>query len=312
MAESVVVAVDVGGTSIKGALVAADGRIQHSLVQPTPMTDGSQAVVRSVRDVVRQLVLAAEDAVAVGVVVPGAVDSAAGVASYSANLGWRDVPLREIVSGDTGLPTAVDHDIRAGGLAEHTIGRSRDIDDSVVLIIGTGIAGLIMSGGSFTRGALGIAGEIGHMPVCPDGEACPCGQRGCLERYASAAAVSRRYAERTGTAATAEQVVARISQDAAAAQVWDEATTALGVALASCAMLLDPATIVLAGGLSAAGDALLLPVRSELEDRVVWRPVPSVELSSLGGQAGTLGAAILAWRLAGMTDFSSWAPADTA
>jgi len=307
-----VVAVDVGGTSIKGAVVDAGGTILWARSWPTPAAAGPDRVIDAIREAVRDLAGACDAVAAVGVVVPGAVDSDAGVASYSANLGWRDVPLRDVLAEDTGVPCVLDHDIRAGGVAEHTIGKTAGVDDSLTLIIGTGIAGLITSNGRFVRGAGSIAGEAGHLPVWPDGEPCPCGQRGCLERYASAAAISRRYAARTGTVATSADVVGRLDSDPAAAQVWQEAVSALGIALASCTMLLDPGVIVLSGGLSAAGAALLDPVRAELAARVVWRPTPTVELSDLGARAGLLGAAILAWQRAGATDFRSWVPEATA
>jgi len=307
-----VIAVDVGGTSIKGAVVDVNGTVLHARSWPTPAAEGPDRVIGAIRGAVRDLTADSGAAAAVGVVVPGAVDSDAGIATYSANLGWRDVPLRDLLAGDTGLPCVLDHDIRAGGVAEHTIGKTAGVDDSLTLIIGTGVAGLITSGGRFVRGAGGIAGEAGHLPVWPDGEPCPCGQRGCLERYASAAAIGRRYAARTGTAATSADIVGRLETDPVAALVWHEATSALGIALASCTMLLDPSVIVLSGGLSAAGERLLEPVRAELASRVVWRPAPAVELSDLGARAGLLGAAILAWRLAGATDFTQWTPETSA
>jgi glucokinase len=238
--------------------------------------------------------------------VPGDVDAEAGVARFSANLGWRDVPLRALLRDDLGLPAVLDHDVRAAGLAERTIGLARARDDCLVAVIGTGIAGVITSAGRHVPGARSLAGELGHVAVWPDGDACPCGQRGCLERYASAAAIARRYAERGGERLDAAGVVARIGHDPVAAAVWSEALEALGIALAACTMLLDPELIVLGGGLAAAGDALLGPVRAALASRVIWRAVPAVELSTLGSRAGLLGSAILAWQAAGVTDFDGW------
>jgi glucokinase len=180
------------------------------------------------------------------------------------------------------------------------------VADCLLVVIGTGIAGVIVSGATVLRGAIGLAGEVGHMPVHPDGELCACGQRGCLETYASATAIARRYRAAGGSdAADAPAVVAARGSDPIAVRVWQEATAALGIALAGCTMLLDPAVIVLGGGLAGAGDALLVPVRTELGHRLTWRAVPPVELSPLGPNAGLFGAAILAWQSVG-ADLDTW------
>jgi len=220
------------------------------------------------------------------------------VARYAANLGWRDVPLTQLLAGDTGLPVALAHDVRAAGLAERRVGRLAGAADALVLVIGTGIAGVVIARDDVVRGATDLAGEIGHVPVYPEGETCACGQRGCLETYASAGAIARRYAARTGTARSTEQIVGRLADDPDAAAVWGEAVEALGVALATYTLLLDPAVIVLSGGLAGAGPVLRDGVVAALTARLLWRPVPPVELSPLAGRAGLRGAALLAWDLA--------------
>lgn len=305
-AVSTVLAVDVGGTGIKAALLGADARVLRQSERPTPVADGPDAVVAAIRTFA--LELAGPDVVAAGVVVPGSVDVATGTARYATNIGWHDVPLRDLITADLGIPVAVEHDVRAAGLAECTLGRARGVDDCLIVIIGTGIAGVLVSGGSPVRGATDLAGEIGHVPVYPEGDLCACGQRGCLETYASAAAIARRYLALGGAvaAAGARDVAAARASDPLAAQVWDRAVDALGIALASYTMLMDPQLVVLGGGLAAAGDALLAPVQAALAGRLTWRPAPAVMLSPLGARAGQLGAAILAWRLAGRTDFDSW------
>jgi glucokinase len=247
---------------------------------------------------------------AVGVVVPGSVDAATGVARFAANIGWRDVPLRELIAADTALPTVVDHDVRAAGVAESLIGLTQGVDDSLLVAIGTGIAGVVTAAGHQVRGATGVAGEIGHLPIWPDGVPCPCGQRGCLERYASAAGISRHYREATGRDVTAADVLRLRASDPAAAQVWDQAVEALAIAFAACTMMFDPAVIVISGGLSRAGSQLLDPVRAALPQRVRWRPPPPVELSTLGARGGLYGAAILAARSVGLEDFTAWTVED--
>jgi glucokinase len=196
-----VVAVDVGGTAIKAAHVDAGGRAHHAVSVPTPVAEGPEAVVRAIRGTVTALAGGA-DAVGVAIVVPGTVDVGAGVAGFAANLGWHDVPLRALVQADTGLPTLLDRDAHAAGTAELTLGAAGAATDSLIAVIGTGIVAVITAAGRPVPGALGLAGEFGHLPVWPDGEDCPCGQRGCLELYASAAAIGRRYQAATGCGRT--------------------------------------------------------------------------------------------------------------
>jgi glucokinase len=294
-----VIAVDVGGTTIKGAVVGADGGLHGEVTRPTPVAEGSEAVVAELTAIISELAeTGSPSAQAVGLVVPGVVDAAAGRAVFSANVGFRDLPLREVIHKAVGLPTLLEHDVYAAGVAERAVGAAAGVDDHLLAVIGTGIAGVVHCAGGPVRGALGVAGELGHIPVWPGGERCPCGQRGCLERYASAAAIARRYAQLGGPpGVTAEAIAARRSTDPAAQRVWEEAAEALAIAFVTCTMLLDPELIVIAGGLSAAGDALLGPVQAELAERVTWREPPPIRLSPLGGRAGLIGAAILARKL---------------
>ncbi len=298
-----VIAVDAGGTTIKGALVTGDGRFVNELVRPTPVASGPEAVVATLQAVVAELLGAAASlapgasAGAVAVVVPGVVDAASGTAVFSANVGLRNVPLGDLIASATGLPTLIEHDARAAGIAERTVGVARGVDDYVLAVIGTGIAAAVYAGARPVDGAQRVAGELGHVPVWPGGEPCPCGQRGCLERYASGSAIARRYAALGGDPdATARDVALRCETDEAARRAWHEATEALAIAFVTCTMLLDPEMIVLAGGISEAGDALLGPVRAELAARITWRDPPPVRQSALGGRAGLIGAAVLAWQ----------------
>ena len=289
-----VIAVDLGGTSIKGAVVAPGGAFIHELTRPTPVAAGVDAVLGELAALIAELA-ALQPTGGVGLVVPGIVDPAAGRAVFSANVGFRDLPVRDLVHDAVGLPILLEHDVYAAGVAERTVGAAVGIDDHLVAAIGTGIAGVVHVGGRPARGALGLAGELGHVPVWPGGERCPCGQRGCLERYASAAAISRRYARMGGSAGVdAETIARRRATDPAAERVWLEAAEALAIAFVTCTMLLDPELIVIAGGLSAAGETLLAPVQAQFAERITWRDPPRLQLSPLGGRAGLTGAAILA------------------
>jgi glucokinase len=279
------------------------------LVVATPPGADAAATLAAVREAVRALVSGFGDRVeAVGVVVPGTVDSAVGMVGFSANLGWRELPLAEVLEADTGVPVRLEHDVRAAGLAERTVGCTAGVDDYLLTVIGTGISGEVRVAGRTVLGAGAAAGELGHAPVWPDGEPCPCGQRGCLERYASAAAISRRYAERHGTAVfeSAAAIAGRRGHDPVARRTWTEAIEALAIAFASYTMVLDPTMIVIAGGLSGAGEALLAPLRVALAERVVWRDPPAVRASPLGARGGLIGAALTAWAATGRDYPSDW------
>jgi len=303
-----VVAVDVGGTTIKGAVVDRDGAFVREVARPTPAADGPDAVVAELLGVIAELLSDQADAPGVvSVVVPGAVDAEAGRAEFSANLGFRGVPLRQIVATATGLPALLEHDVRAAGVAERSVGVTAAADNYLLAVIGTGIAAVIQADGVRVGGASGAAGELGHIPVWPGGEQCSCGQRGCLERYAAAAGIVRRYADRTGSRVPARAVITRASRgDRDAIAVWEEAIEALALAFTTCTMLLDPELIVLAGGLSEAGDALLTPVVERLDALISWREPPAVKLSPLGGRAGLVGAAVLAWQALGAASLAGW------
>jgi glucokinase len=298
-----VIAVDVGGTSIRAAAVDLGGVVRREHVRDTPVADGPDAVVAAVRAAARAV--AAAETVAAGVVVPGVVDAAAGIARYATNLGWRDVPLRGLLTDDLAVPVVVEHDVRAAGRAELALGCARGVADCLLVWLGTGIAAVVVVDRRIVEGARGTAGELGHLPVRPDGEECACGQRGCTEVYASAAGIARRYLSRTGVGRTAAEIGGRLGTDPSAATVWADAVDALGLALASATLLLDPAVVVLGGGLARAGEILQKPVAAALAGRLAWRPAPEVRTSPLAGRAGLLGAALLAWQAVGR-DPGAW------
>ncbi|MEJ2852854.1 MULTISPECIES: ROK family protein [unclassified Saccharothrix] len=287
-----VVGVDVGGTATKAVLVDGD-RVLAQAAAPTPRPGPD--VVAGVLDVVAGLVgdLDPERVARVGVVVPGIVDEAAGVAVWSENLGWRDVPFAALLADRLGRVTAFGHDVRAGGLAESAVGGGRGARDAVFLPIGTGIAAALVLGGR-VHDAGGYAGEIGHVDVGHD-ESCACGRTGCLEAIASASAIARRYTASTGTPTEAADVARLVVQrDVDAVRVWDDAVRALAHALAWTASVLAPEVVVVGGGLSAAGDVLLRPLSEALRERLTFQRRPRLVAAELGGLAGCRGAALLA------------------
>jgi glucokinase len=317
-----VLSVDIGGTAIKGTAYDQDFTELARSNRATPVIDGVEAVVSEVQAVVKDLrarldgAVEPTETVGIGAICPGIVDAAAGIARYSANIGWRELPLRRLLTDATGLPVAIDHDVRTAGLAELRLGAAQASSDSLYLQIGTGIAAAVIVDGLVVTGAAGMSGEIGHLPVMPDGELCACGQRGCTETYASAAALANRYEtilaasgrpdgrylprSIQGAPVTAEAVLARATAgEALASGVWKEAVTALGRALVSYTLLMDPDLIVLGGGLSLAGDTLLLPVAEALQSGLAFRRSPRLVIGTFGADAGRIGAGLLGWEAAG-------------
>ncbi|MFE0677818.1 ROK family protein [Streptomyces sp. NPDC058867] len=305
-----VVAVDLGGTDIKAALVASDGSVTRTERRATHRERGPQAVVDTVTDTAAAL--AAESRartgrppLAVGVAVPGLVDTARGVARYSANLGWHDLPLRAVLTQRLGLPVALGHDVRAGALAEGRLGAAQGHDDFLFVALGTGIAAAHVRNGQVWEGHRGAAGELGHLTVRRGGAHCGCGRSGCLETLASASAVARRYTRAIGAddregapsaaAVTAEEVCRRAGAgEPTARRIWDSAVASLADGLAAYTVLCDPGTIVIGGGLARAGAALMDPLRSRLAARLAFHRPPELVVATLGSQAGCRGAALLA------------------
>jgi glucokinase len=298
--EPVVVALDVGGTGMKCALVRPDGTVHHSERHPTLAERGPEAVTANIIDVAGSLAgkAAADglDPIAIGIAVPGVVDEANGVAVWSSNVGFRDVPLRSLVTQKLGLPTALGHDVRVGGIAEARLGAGRGQRHVLFVAIGTGIAAALVLDGTGYPGAHGAAGEVGHIVVRPGGPSCGCGARGCLESIASARAIGARYAELSGaTGSTALDVVTKATEGEPLAEtVWHEAVDALADGLVTCQGLYDVSVLVLGGGLAEAGDALLHPLRTKFRQRLTFHRMPEIVRAELGDTAGCLGAALLA------------------
>jgi glucokinase len=301
-----VAAVDVGGTRIKAALVERSGRELVSTTTPTPPHLGAAgALVDTVSTSLDALLRnGAEQGMTIllgacGVVVPGLVDDARGMALFSANLGWRDlqvvVPLEEAL----GVPVALGHDVRAGLLAETRWGAARGAENVMFVPLGTGIAGALMVDGRVLH-ADGYAGELGHVVVEPEGPACGCGARGCLEAVSSASAVERAYAQRLGLTehVSAEAVADLVAQgDPDAVAVWDHAVGALSRAVVMAVTLTGVDLVLLGGGLAQSGDLLLEPLRREVAGALTFQRPPAIARAALGDRAGCLGAACLAWDL---------------
>ncbi|MET9318480.1 ROK family protein [Kribbella sp. NPDC003505] len=306
----VVVAVDLGGTRMKCGLVAADGAVLHRETRPTPradVRDGGRAVLDALLETVVELSQKANAeghrVRAIGVVVPGVIDAEHGTVGAE-NLEWVGTPvLAELKAavrstGGDDVPIVLAHDVRAGGYAELRQGALAGTTNSMFLPLGTGIAAAMIVDGSLVSGD-GYAGELGHSKFIHGdaAELCACGQWGCLETVASAAALARRYAARTGrTVDGAREVMELLAAgDPDAAQVWQDALAALVDALVLYTTLVAPTRIAIGGGLVGAGETLLQPLREGVHARLTFQREPEIVAAVLGEEAGMLGAALMAW-----------------
>lgn len=302
-AADVILVIDVGGTDTKSALLNSATVLQDIRRRPTAVhSEGSGDVV--VNSVVRILdeyrsVWPGKNIRSIGLSVPGLVDENAGIGIYSANLGWRNYPFADRVSAATGLPVSVGHDVGAAGDAEVRMGAAKGLLDVVVIIIGTGVAGVVFCGGQRVFGG-GYAGELGHSPV-PDGELCPCGAQGCLETVGSAKAIARRYTERSGQVVSGASQVLQLKEagDTHAEAVIAEAIDALAFTICQLSALLGTEAVVLGGGLAEAGEQLFGPLSSAVERRLSFHRRTQLLAAHLGQDAGLIGAGLRARGLIG-------------
>lgn len=287
-----VIGVDLGGTAIKLGLLDRDGTNLASLIVPTPQPSTPQAVAAAMTEAIAQLD-PTDSAQAIGVGTPGPADAAGRVARVAINLaGWRDVPLADWLEAKTGKPTILANDANCAGLGEAWLGAGQAYQDVLVLTLGTGVGGAIILNGELFVGRLGTAGELGLITLDPNGPPCNSGNRGSLEQHVSVQAVRRR----TGQEPHQVAALAR-SGDPEAIAFWHAYGRDLGAGLASLIYIFTPEAIVLGGGISASLDLFLPTVEAELAQRVLPSSREGLVIvpAQLGNQAGTLGAAKLAW-----------------
>ncbi|WP_029422633.1 ROK family glucokinase [Alicyclobacillus macrosporangiidus] len=305
--------VDIGGTSVKTAIIDDTGRLVAQQAIPTEAARGPEDLCLRLRDTLRRMAEAGGiDPRAIrgaGVGVPAFLDLAHGVVVEAINLGWREVPLAELLADVLDMPVSVDNDANLAALGEAWAGAGAGADTVLCTTVGTGVGGGVVIGGRLHHGANGMAGEIGHMRVVREGGLpCNCGQTGCLETVASATAIVREARDRqeAGLLPPDERIegaedVARLARDHEAARwVLETAGRWLGFGLAQAAVVLNPDVIVIGGGVSKAGDLLLQPVQAaftEYAQRLVAEAT-SLRLAKLGNGAGVVGAARLAMQRA--------------
>lgn len=305
--------IDLGGTKILTALVDDQGRVLDRERMPTP-AGGPESVVAAIVDSVRTVIGRAGIALAavggLGVGAPGPMDPATGVVFEPPNLpGWRDVPLAEMLASHLGLLVFVENDANAAALGERWAGAGVGVDDLVYITISTGIGGGLILGGRLYHGVSGTAGEIGHMVIEPGGPRCNCGRVGCLEALASGPAIARdaRAAVQSGAPTTLSQLpgealtaeaVARAAWDGdpVARQIYARAAAALGVGVTNLVNLLNPAMVIIGGGVARAGELIFAPVRRIVREEAFERPGSAVQIvpAALGDDVGAIGAAAVA------------------
>lgn len=316
--EPLVCGLDLGGTKLLGVVVDPTGEDAPLLTERVPTPSGADAVKAALVELGRKLVdrtrdELGRDIVAVGLGAPGLVDRS-GTLRYGPNLpGVVDVALARVLSTGLDLPTTVDNDATCAAWGEHERGAAKGHNHSITITLGTGIGAGITVKGEVLRGANGFAGEPGHMVVDPTGPLCPCGRRGCWERYASGSGLGRlaREAAHAGSAVRVVELAGgdaedvkgeHVTQAAAegdeqALQVFTQFAWWVALGIANVVNLLDSEVVVVGGGLAEAGDLLMRPTRRAYRELVLaaeHRPAVPIVMAQLGEQAGAIGAALLA------------------
>jgi len=293
--ESVCIGVDVGGTNLRFAVVNRDGSLLARVSEPTDAASGCAPFLARLLAILDRLKGEAEEGggriAAVGIGVPGLISNEGVVRSCVNFASLQGLNLAQAVSCGIGVPVLALNDANACAIGEQRFGAGRGYRSSLMLTIGTGVgAGLILDGRLWT-GVDGVAGEFGHITVEPNGRLCGCGNRGCVEQYASATAIS---AQRGGAAA----VALRARQgDAEAAALFEQAGSYLGIAAAGVVNLLNLEAIILGGGVAESFELLATPMRREMLARSFAIPGARVRVlkGELGDDAGVLGAAAIAF-----------------
>ncbi|MER5641486.1 ROK family protein [Kitasatospora sp. NPDC002227] len=305
MATGPVAAVDIGGTKIAVGLVASDGTLLATTRRPTPADADGETVLKALLDGLDELAGHPQwaGARAVGIGSAGPVDTAEGTVSPVNIPGWRGFPVVRRVAGHLGgrLPVVLTGDGIAIAAAEHRFGAARPYDNALCMVVSTGVGGGLVLGGALHSGRTGNAGHIGHISVDLNGELCPCGARGCLERLASGPAIARHALAlgwRPGGAddSAAAVAVAARAGDAAALAAYDRAGQALAAGIAATATLVELDAVVIGGGVAQAGELLFSPLRRHLS---TYAALPfthhlAVHQAHLGPDAGLIGAAAAA------------------
>lgn len=316
-AQRYIIGVDLGGTNIVAGAMTADGASQYAMLTvPTRADLGGDAVVARIVELCERVIaetIAATgctraDFRGVGIGSPGPLDRESGVVIVTPNLGWTNFPLRDKVAGPLGMPGTLDNDANCATLGEWWIGAAKGAKQVVGLTIGTGIGGGLILNGKLYHGASDAAGELGHITIDSTGRKCGCGNYGCLEAYASGPAIAQRAREalQGGESSIMPSLVdgdlARITAatvfdashrgDELAGHVVRDTAKFLGIGVANFLNIFNPEVVVIAGGVTQAGEALFEPLRAEVRRRAFAPAVEACRIlpGALHGNAGVVGA----------------------
>ncbi len=304
-------AIDFGGTKTVVAVVARDGAVIRRIRFATPVRPSPAQAVAAIAAAWRRLAEGLPDRdrpAQAGLAAPGPYDPRTGVLRRAFDWDWRDVPLASMVAAAIGLPVAMDNDVHACCLAEMRFGAAAGCRDFAWIQFSTGVGGGLVCDGRLVPGASGMAGEVGHLVLEEDGPGCPCGRRGCVEALCSGPAIVRRHALRSGgrplpgvegrgAPATAQDVFEAAARgDPEAREVVDAVVRDVGRALAAVVNLVDPALLVLGGGVTESLQPRLADIETVMRERVIGGGSRRVNLvrTALGADAALLGAATLA------------------
>ncbi|WP_426624401.1 ROK family glucokinase [Leifsonia sp. McL0607] len=306
------IGIDIGGTKIAGAVVDEFGTIVREDRVPTDASRPTE-IENAVVAMIERLSDGPEEIAGVGAAAAGFIDAAQSTVYYAPNINWRNEPFREKLEKRIDLPVLIENDANAAGWAEFRYGAGRLVSDMVILTIGTGVGGAIVSNDRLLRGGFGAGAEIGHMRVVPGGLPCGCGAHGCIEQYGSGRALQRMANEladaggigqaladarsRTGSLSGADISELILAGDPGAIAALRQLGDWLGQACASLAAILDPQLFVFGGGVAQAGELLLEPIRLAYLENLPARgfhPEPEFKIAELVNDAGVVGAADLA------------------
>lgn len=308
------IGIDVGGTKVLGGVVTQDGEVLTTSRRDTPR-EGGKALTQIIAEVALEL-SSQYPVSAVGLSAAGFVSSDRKTMLATPNIaGWNGVQLDEELTALINLPVVLENDANAAAWGERTFGAGKGKENMLMVTVGTGVGGGIIVNGKLLRGAFGIAAEIGHLRVLPEGHLCGCGARGCFEQYASGNALLRHAREAIAASpdlarnllsrgdGTLEGLTGRAITEAAregdqvAISAFNTTAQWLGAGIASLSVILDPECVVIGGGVVDAGEILLAPTRAAMERYMPFagkHPYPEIIPATLGNEAGLVGAADLA------------------
>ncbi|MDX8045991.1 ROK family glucokinase [Gracilibacillus sp. S3-1-1] len=314
MEKDLLIGIDIGGTTVKHALISRTGEMITKWEIQTNKANKGESIPKdiwlSVEDKLNELQIKTERCLGIGVGAPGFIDPETGMIAIAVNIGWKDFHLKESLEQLSGLPVYVDNDANIAALGENWKGSGRQVDNMLAVTLGTGVGGGIIANGKIVTGANGTGAEIGHITVEKEGAPCNCGRNGCLETVTSATGIVRQAEEyivagraaalkerkdANGSVSTKDVFDLAAEGDEASHQILNHVFDVLGFALSNIAVTLNPSKIVIGGGVSKAGRSLLEPIQHAFKKYALPRTheVCEFALAELGNDAGVYGGAYL-------------------